>query len=937
MSLDITFHTPTYTLIDKTTEEVIAIDIEGDDTGNLLPFRSSCKANELIGKSGLPNATLVLRAPDGLFITKEPILTDENTKSKFLIDIQFFQPSDIGGVNEDNLGLEGRLFRFEISNATEQKGVKGSHVSLELTNYDIRLEEVLDAERLELTTPKQAFIQRVENASSQRVDDGPIFTIVDSGDTALDLPDDDRVKQDWIQSKPTAVRLLLDDIIDKVSKPEAIGTLNRDFFWFTIADPDFTNQFIVTSKIFGGIDSGVILKEQDIESNITVEKTKQSEINNRRFKNVLIARAQPGIHTFPMDFIRLASDLEHARIADLYTANFQFLEGDYTQFGFDRFKALQDNIGVTPGSDPEVWEDLTNSTKGSPWTLDPEIWKSNMAGHENPPAGFVGFFNDMNIVRANFDRDDEFNEFEKVSVKDVEDFIDDPDTIPADEIDEGRRWLVKVGVGEWAGHDNQIAQRSGDIWRFSRDPVEDDLVHDLKTGQALVYDGNDWQVGWSLETTPENSSTFHPVLETNLVENRLGLEKAVEFVFDWNVFDAADISQTILDVFNFTNPAGIPFRILGESIADLAAKFAEDFLRFLGLEDNQEFIDAFGLGNEKNKAGRWCGFNIKAPFNRNKIGTDDVGKFIKRSLIDIENLHVTIDKGVTGWNQGLDTENLGGIRGVEFWVNNRFENFAGDPINGMANIPYILWYRDLFDRIVWKEVKIPAHAEWQKIKTQIGPNSDMQIFDSRISELFTLYGFTFPDNFFIKERELTGVKFDWRRVREMGFFYRGSYDDNFFYKGAQVAYLDAFVENATQVLKNLAVYTGGLIDVESVVVDKVRFQLDDIHFLKDAYVSSTDIAETDLRAEVITLPRQFDYVNIKSILDKLLSRRKFQPEHHIIDCRGNVLLRAGQFFTVDDSTTIEPEQLTPINVAHIDDANGYNCQITAMRKYEVPE
>ena len=183
---------------------------------------------------------------------------------------------------------------------------------------------------------------------------------------------------------------------------------------------------------------------------------------------------------------------------------------------------------------------------------------------------------------------------------------------------------------------------------------------------------------------------------------------------------------------------------------------------------------------------------------------------------------------------------------------------------------------------------------------------------------------------------LTSVKFDWRRVRQMGMFYRGSYDDNFFYKGAQLSYLDSFVENTTQVVKNLAVYTGGLIPVENVIVDRVFFQIDDIHFLKDAYVSSSETEVDDVKSDLIVLPQQNDYVNIKSILDKKLSRIQFNPEHHIIDCRGNVLLRAGEFFTVDDSTTLTPEKITPINVEHIDDANGYNCQITAMRKYEIP-
>ena len=940
MSL-ITFFTPKYTLIDKTTDNVTPIEIDGDNTGSLLPYRSSCKANEKIGKSGLPNANLVLRAPDGLFITKGPILTDENAKTKYLIDVQFFQPSDIGEQDEDNEGLVGRLFRFEISDATEQKGSKGLHVSLSLTNYDIRFEETQDAQRLELTTPKQAFIQRVTNAAEQRIDGGPIFVILDIGATAIDLPDDDRLKQDWIQSKPTPIRLLLDDIIDKVSKPEAIGTLNRDYFWFTVASPTSTNQFTVTAKQFGKIDSGVILKEDDIDSDVTVEKTKQSEINNRKFKNLLIARAQPGVHTFPMEFIRLASDMEHAKIAALWAVGIDYLKGDYVKDGNDRFKANSNNTSVAgnkPSIDSTTWKNLTTSTEGSPWTLDEQSWKGCMAGHDNPPSGFVGFFNDMNIVRANYDRIDEFNEFEKVSVKDIEDFLTGPGDIPAAELQEGRRWLVNNGVGTaWEGHNAQIAQRHNNDWEFSVDPVEDDIVHNLKTAQALVFDGNIWQVAWNLSTTSDKSSTFHPVSELNLVENRLKLDKAVEFVFDWNVFTASDIVQLIVNAFNLSTPTGVLFKLFGDSIAGIATKISDEFLRLTGT-DTQEYIDTFGIGDTKNKAGRWCGFNIKLPFPRNAIDENNpVGKFIKKAVVDFENLHETMDEALSGWNHGLDTENLGGFRGIEFWVNNIFQNKAGTPIDGKANIPYILWFRDLFDRIVWKEVKIPAHNEWQKIKTQIGPNSDMQIFDSRVQELFTLYGFTFPDNFFIKERELTGVKFDWRRVREMGFFLRESYDDNFFYKGAQSSFLDSFVEHSTQILKNLAIYTGGLIDVEKVVVDKVRLQIDDIHFLKDAYVLSSEEAVSDLRSEVITLPRQFDYINIRGILDKLLSRRQFHPEHHIIDCRGNVLLRAGQFFTVDDSTTTEPEQLTPINVEHIDDGNGYNCQITAMRKYEVPQ
>ena len=42
---------------------------------------------------------------------------------------------------------------------------------------------------------------------------------------------------------------------------------------------------------------------------------------------------------------------------------------------------------------------------------------------------------------------------------------------------------------------------------------------------------------------------------------------------------------------------------------------------------------------------------------------------------------------------------------------------------------------------------------------------------------FKAFGYVFPFNHFIKERELTGVAFDWSKVKEMGCFNKESYDE----------------------------------------------------------------------------------------------------------------------------------------------------------------
>lgn len=1099
MSL-ITQFTPTYKLIDKTKSTVVPIEIKGDATGDLLPFRSSCRISDVIGKSGTYNATLVLRTDDDIFINNGPILTNELAKFKYLIDIQFFQPKDIGGAGEDNLGFSTRLFRCEISNATIDTGRKGHHISLELTAYDIRLEETLDAERHELFTPKQSFLDRVVNTvtrivaitpatatvgvsggqvvSITPVDQsrgyqfppqtvisgdgtgatadavlgtgkdsdkvvsytitsagtgftsatitvdapprGPFFLINDIDETSIDLPSNDRTKQDWIPTKPTSTRILLDEIIEKVSKPEVIGSTNQDFFYFTIADTVNPQKFTVVAKQFGEIDSGVILKDEDTTTeDDTIEKTKQSDFNNRKYKNVIIGRAKKGSQTFPAQFGILTSDLTHARFAADFSPTTTYLDGDYVKSGFDRFKSLADsNLGNTPASSPFAWENLSTSTDGTPWTIDPEIWIASMAGFnlntinaspgtgeiiravvangvvtgariENGGTGhtvgdtltiagtgtgatgtvasvssgaitgvtitaggsgwFVGFFTDMNIVRGNYDRDDEFDEFEKVSVKDIESFqFSDPDDIPSGEIATGRRWLVNGGTGDWIGQNQRIAQRELSSWKFSNAPVGGitnatprDFVNDMNLGRVLGFNATNWEDVWNVNTNPEISSPFHPVETVSKVVNRNGLNQAVEFTFNWNTFDLGSIAQLILDAINASLPIGVILKIFGVDLSSLNTTDPAVFLTFIG-KTATELLTQFGGGNVKNKASRCLMWNLKFPLTRKKITTlvktYEVGEFIKKPLVDFENLSETIDKNLKGWNNGLDTENLGNLRGLEWWQRSSFLNKQGVAINGLSDLPFLLFFRDKFDTLVFKEITQRAHDRWGKFRTTAGPNSGMQIFDSRVDELFKILGYTFPDNFFLEQRELTGVKFDWRRVKEVFCVFKGSYDDNFFYKAGQNAFLDNFNEHATQYFKDLSVrFTLGFLDEESVIVDKAKIAVDDIHFIKDAYISSSDEAEPDARITLVDLENQFDYVNMKkTLLPRLLSRRQFHPEFQITDCIGNVRLRAGQSYTLDDSTVITPTKLTPIEVIHIDDGNGYNNQIISVRKYEVP-
>ena len=143
------FYTPVITLIDKTSDTVTPVDIEGDATsGNLVLYRLSGKYPEpAISKTRFGSITL--RAPDGLFVTKAPILTDENAFDAYEINMQFFQP-----LGADPKGIVGPvLLRYEISKGEWDTSEIGTYVTLTLTGGEIRTEQHLDSDALRFFTP----------------------------------------------------------------------------------------------------------------------------------------------------------------------------------------------------------------------------------------------------------------------------------------------------------------------------------------------------------------------------------------------------------------------------------------------------------------------------------------------------------------------------------------------------------------------------------------------------------------------------------------------------------------------------------------------------------------------------------------------------------------------------------------------------------------
>jgi hypothetical protein len=332
-----------------------------------------------------------------------------------------------------------------------------------------------------------------------------------------------------------------------------------------------------------------------------------------------------------------ASDFAHAKISATWNAILTYIAGDFVLFGNTYYKCVIDTaVGESPTSHPAKWENLNTATRHTPLTTSVDLWKAFGSGDDPTSDGFYEtMFVDFNIVQVNYDRTDVANEFEAVSIKDIEDFLTDPALIPTGEIKDGKRWLVNNGAGTpWAGHNNQIAQwdefkEGGAGWQFSVSPVTDDTVHARKLGQVLRFDGVAWGVEWDLVSDADKASPFHPVKAIRLAAGPDGVaNSAVEFEFDWN----------------FTRKAG-------------------------------------------NLASRWAGWSFRFHAPQRSKGSLSPGDIFNIPYLDTENLEVDpVSGSAASWNSD-GSINLGAIRGIEFKTEFDMRDAANNRVDGMPNVP----------------------------------------------------------------------------------------------------------------------------------------------------------------------------------------------------------------------------------------------------------
>jgi len=877
------------TLIDRTAPTITPINIAGDATGS-LGTGTDFFVDVKLTSSGIKktrNGVLKLRSIDGIFITSGPILIDSETKSKFWIDAQIIQ-KDSGGSD-----IVGELFRMQIGTPIIENTDKGLFLTLPLSAVEYRLRESLDSEQLILQTPKEAFITRVTNYFNHQGPDAPLILVNNPAD--IELPDDNVLRQNWLSQGPVTAQRSLVEIIERLANPGVVGGSFTDFYYFFEPDVNATKTIFIKAEEFGARSSGVIL-DVLAPSGTTVEEKQTFQTDNLRFKNVVVVRGSNSSHRLPMEHTRFASDVEHAKVSLDYNAATTYVKGDYVQFDvgsgvIQLFKSLLDNnLNNTPDTSPTFWNNLSTSIEFSPWTNDADVWTTNSAGHASPPAPFVGFALDMNLARADYDRSDVYNEFETITFKWVTKVgVNDPSSEPSDEIFEGQRFIVgTLPAGDFAGQANKLAQFDTSVtpavWRFSNNPIfiagtppQQDSVLDLETGQIFKFDGSIWVVAWTLSTDAGISSPLHPIKSITNVLGATDVLSAIEYEFDWD---------TVADIQNQAS------------------------------------------------RGAWWHLFFPLPRQANTSPVIPVGFLYKQPILDFINLDVT-PKGLTGWNEGLDSEDLGNLRGINVKMRLSIRDDFNNLIDFIYDMPIVWWFLDKFDRIVYTETKIRRNGEWDTIAFPAGPDAKMQLYDNRIDELVTLLGYTLPFDFFLQEKEYTGVRFDWRNVKAMGCFYKDSYDQNFFYKNAETDLFDNFIQHITQIGLNLL--TAFDEPLASVVIDNAKLAFDEFTFIKDSYVSSRDSSEDDSRQKLASVTSQSDYINMRIIAQGIEARDAFFPQFQTLDGYGDVRLRLGLTF-VAQGTRVPNSPLTMVigEVSHIVSQNlGYRVEVIGVNKFTI--
>ena len=596
----------------------------------------------------------------------------------------------------------------------------------------------------------------------------------------------------------------------------------------------------------------------------------------------------------------------------------------------------------------------------TPWTSDFEAqFNTALFGVENTTqrgnftsAGYTGVVPDWNYVRAIFDRVEADSRFEIPSGKDVQKQVFNPATeIAVGDRHFGNRWLLTATpTGVFLGHGNQVAEWIGtdfdatspdeEDFGFSRNPLQGETVIDRSRGVWLVFDStlNAWKNLWNIIDDGDGGAVDDSLLQL--------IKKGSQVLFTSIFGIVGGLVSTLFDATKFGDSTKhSPLHICREiKLVEGASGIPGQAIEMRYDWSAVENVTLGGIkipipgADRKNFSSIGAWWFMQFPYPKIEGFGRQVGDKYKNPFIDSNNFNLN-SKGVFGWNEGLDSEDLGRIQRVAFKARlSLFGSVTGDLVIGYSDMPMKFWAVDIFDRVWFAEFKLRRNGEYSLVQLSFGENSIQQLHFGRYDELLELFGIVVETSFALQQKEFTGVEFDWRFVKSIGMFYNVGYNSQGLYVANQ---FPDFVKNIAEQTAGQAF--GFLASIfapqeeynpTDLLINNARLAVDEFHFEKQLYANSDRLKVTENRSELTHLASEVDYLNLRLRAQGVRERKKFVEQAWFMQAHGDVRVRFGEKFTAEGPRVPNVSQDLICNeVKHIIDSDGYMMQITGKRKF----
>ena len=929
--------------------------------GNLINTDFFARLTREEGEGKTPTATLMLYPPaNGKFVRTAPILIDENAPDKYLLEVRI-----------DQSGKTGRLQRYRLSTPTwTEDETLGEVLAIPCESIAHEgLEESLISINDELVNPKQR-AENILTAHNGNAGSNGVLLTFDTAD--IDIPASDSLKFEYSPTSPVSAGKLLRDLLSRLREAGPLGGVFKNFYLRTEADPILTNAVKVFIEEFGKTDSGVTIDPDNIFDGTPVDKALLT--SNKKRRDITVVKFGQRSGSLPREHAEFASQFLHASIREEWSETKAYEINDVVKYtdttqtpNVIRFFKAVNAVGpsaTNPDVDSVNWlEDFTiippwskdafytvdevitiietgpsvthykcNTATGpdatfpatkftkigtsrgtfaytdfvspSPWTSNLDATKQSLAAVTNPPTGYIGFVMDWNYARILNDIKDYTNRFKIITGKSVRRESNTPPILR--ELFDGQTILVGTApTGAFAGQAGKIATYSRNTfqgiaahWEFSDPPVSGDTITDLSTGKIRRHNGTSWIDAWTVDANNDKPTCFHPVKSARLVKDASEIPgQATEYTFEWK--------------------------------------------------------DSFLGGDDRNRASRGAWFGelyplpvLDAPgFNIGSLYGGDGNNFPANPYINHINLNQN-RKGLTGWNHGIDSEDQGRLPNHAFKIRIAMYRSTDDTVlsKAKANIPMIYARKDSQNRWFFQEFVIPENNQWHSVKIKLPPFGPTNLYFNRIDDLAEILGYTIPFDFFIQEKDFSGVKYEFRRNDYWCVFMKQTYNDTGMYVGNYRNFVDNFFESSTQQFPDILEFindiaTGqptDIFDYTATTIHHVNIAVCQHHYEKEGYAIFPRTPQNTARYNLIHMEQETDYLTAVAKGESEFTSDNFFPNERHVAITGDANIRYGQLITETGERVSggSVQSVCAINKEIVDN-RGYNQELFLVRKFVV--